>query len=618
MIKIKTVIFTMAIIAIAIFAVTRIKAVYNGTSVTDETIRSNQKMLNAAKNGDIVQLEQPDEKRVSATSQTNELNQEMIIAASNGNLEKVQQLVDKGADINAVGNGLMAGYTALTIAAINGHLEIVKFLVDKGVDVNAFGEDGAPRGHTALTLAAEEGHLEIVEFLVEKGADVNATPRDVALGHTALHWASKRQHWDIVRFLVENGADVNASATGEYGSGITALLYASCGGNLDIVKFLVEKGADVNAVTNNSISKGEAALMEAAGSGHLEIVKFLVENGADINAIATINSKVYTALTIASERAHSDVVQFLVENGADIDAVSREEKTSQGSDVERTNTEVSNELEPDKVKSNVEVSIGLKKKTINLGADITMELVYIPAGEFMMGSHSDANMGSIGYNERPQHQVKISKGFWMGIYEVTNGQYQQFLKDSNYDGEREANANYLRHILLTPDYNTPEEGSDYPVVWVSWNNARAFCEWLSVKESKTYRLPTEAQWEYACRAGRPKELDIKDDGLFLKSSGGRASSMRGTHSVGQNKPNSFGLYDMYDNVREWCLDWYGSYSNTTEVDPKGPSSGDKRVVRGDYSGNIISYRCAKRFCYPPDKPDNKIGFRIVCVDQQEK
>jgi len=262
-----------------------------------------------------------------------------------------------------------------------------------------------------------------------------------------------------------------------------------------------------------------------------------------------------------------------------------------------------------------ETSTGLKKKTIDLGDDITMELVYIPAGEFMMGSHSDANMGFLGSNEKPQHKVKISKGFWMGVNEVTNGQYQQFLKDSNYDGEREANANYLRHMTLTPDFNTPEEGSDYPVVWVSWNNARAFCEWLSVKESKTYRLPTEAQWEYACRAGRTKELDIKDDGLFLNSSGGRASSTRGTHPAGQNLPNSFGLCDMFDNVKEWCRDWYGSYSNTTEVDPKGPSSGDSRVVRGDYSGNIISYRCAKRSCYPPDKPDNKIGFRVVCISQ---
>ncbi len=260
----------------------------------------------------------------------------------------------------------------------------------------------------------------------------------------------------------------------------------------------------------------------------------------------------------------------------------------------------------------IETSTGLKKKKIDLGGDITMEFVYVPGGEFMMGSPSNEKRRF--FNESPQHQVKISKGFWMGVYELTNSQYLQFIKESsydNYDGIRESNANYLRHILKT-DYNTPEQVSGYPVIWVSWNNARAFCEWLSVKEGKTYRLPTEAEWEYACRAGRTTELDIKDDGLFLKSSGGRASSMRGIHSVGQNKPNSYGLYDMYDNVREWCRDWYGSYSDTTEVDPEGPNSGDERVVRGDYSGNIISYRCAERFCYPPDNPNNKIGFRVVC------
>jgi formylglycine-generating enzyme required for sulfatase activity len=252
----------------------------------------------------------------------------------------------------------------------------------------------------------------------------------------------------------------------------------------------------------------------------------------------------------------------------------------------------------------VEESTGLKKKRIDLGDDITMEFVYIPAGEFMMGSPS--NEGRRFHDESPQHRVKISKGFWMGVYEVTNEQYQQFVKESNYDGERESNANYLSF----------HAGLDYPVCTVSWDNARAFCEWLSVKEGKTYRLPTEAQWEYACRAGRTKELNIKDDGLFLNTSGGRAASMRHTHPAGQNKPNPFGLYDMYDNVREWCRDWYGSYSDTAEVDPEGPSSGDERVVRGDYSGEIISYRCAERSSNPPDKPSHEIGFRIVCDDSE--
>jgi formylglycine-generating enzyme required for sulfatase activity len=260
----------------------------------------------------------------------------------------------------------------------------------------------------------------------------------------------------------------------------------------------------------------------------------------------------------------------------------------------------------------IETSTGLKKKKIDLGGDITMEFVYVPGGEFMMGSPSNKKRRF--YFESPQHQVKISKDFWMGVYEVTNSQYLQFIKESsydNYDGIRESNGNYLRHILLT-NFNTPEQGSDYPVIWVSWNNARAFCEWLSVKEGKTYRLPAEAEWEYACRAGRTTELDIKDDGLFLTSSGGRASSMRGTHPAGQNQPNAYGLYDMYDNVKEWCRDWFGSYSDSAEVDPEGPSSGDKRVIRGDSSRDIISYRCAKRFWYPQDEPDNKIGFRVVC------
>lgn len=262
----------------------------------------------------------------------------------------------------------------------------------------------------------------------------------------------------------------------------------------------------------------------------------------------------------------------------------------------------------------IETSTGLKKKKIDLGGDITMEFVYVPSGEFMMGSPSNGKHRF--HPEIPQHKVKISKGFWMGVYEVTNSQYLQFIKESSYDdsdGIRESNGNFLRHILKT-NFNMPDQGSDYPVIWVSWYNACAFCEWLSVKEGKKYRLSTEAEWEYACRAGRTTELDIKDEGLFLNSSGGRASSMRGTHPAGQNKPNDYGLYDMYDNVSEWCRDWYGSYSDSAEVDPDGPSSGDKRVVRGDYSGSIISYRCAKRFCYSPDKSKHEIGFRVVCED----
>ena len=239
-----------------------------------------------------------------------------------------------------------------------------------------------------------------------------------------------------------------------------------------------------------------------------------------------------------------------------------------------------------------------------------MEFVYIPAGEFMMGNPSEK--GRRIYDESPQHQVTISKGFWMSVYEVTNGQYQQFVKESNYNGKRESNANYLRHLK----YSGREASSDYPVCWVSWNNARAFCEWLSAKEGKTYRLPTEAQWEYACRAGRTKELEIKDDGLFMNTSGGRAASTRSTHPAGQNQPNSYGLYDMYDNVREWCRDWYGFYSDVAEIDPQGLKSGDERVVRGDYSGDIISYRFAERYCYSPDIPDNKIGFRVIFEDSQ--
>ncbi|MBN2181523.1 MAG: SUMF1/EgtB/PvdO family nonheme iron enzyme [Sedimentisphaerales bacterium] len=554
MMKAKSIIIFGAIIAVAISALTvTVMAVPADTSVSDEKRKLNQEFFNAAKKGD---------------------------------LEKVKQLLEKGADLNA---------------------NDTDYIIE---------------GATVLIMASREGHLEIVKFLIEKGADVNAVAANGELEWTALMISLFREHLEIVKFLIDNGADVNSEISFDgKKDGVTALMSASSIGNLDIVKSLVVKGADINAVATVGNAEGETALMNASMQGQLGVVKFLVENGADVNAIVAYKSRsdADTALTLASRQGHSDIEKFLIENGADINAVNQKRKTLQGSDTESVDTEILVKFEPEQVKGNykpeyrfVEKTTGLKKKRIDLGGDITMEFVYIPAGEFLMGSPPDANQNILNYDERPQHRVKISKGFWMGVYEVTNGQYQQFVKESNYDGVRESNANYLRHLKNSGQ----QAGSEYPVCWISWNNARAFCEWLSAKEGKTYRLPTEAQWEYACRANSKEPLNIKDDGLFLQSSGGRASSMRSTHPAGQNQPNSFGLYDMYDNVKEWCQDWYGFYSNAAEIDPQGLKFGDKRAVRGDYSGNIISYSYTERSSRLPGEPSREIGFRVVCEDSE--
>ncbi len=280
-------------------------------------------------------------------------------------------------------------------------------------------------------------------------------------------------------------------------------------------------------------------------------------------------------------------------------------------------------------------AIALKKKISgyfgpNAGEIITntigMKLVYIPAGEFMMGSPSNDKDSNDW--ERPQHQAKISKGFWMGVYEITVGHFQRFVDDTGYktDAEKEGWAS-------APDGNSwgkvnganwknPgfSQTDTHPVVNVSWNDAISFCEWMSRKENKTYRLPTEAEWEYACRAGSTTRFCFgdSDSGLDDYVWYGYDKSGKQTHPVGQKKPNGFGLYDIHGNVWEWCQDWYGEsyYSNSPEVDPQGPSSGESHVLRGG------SWLSSPRFCRSANRgrnmPDARLyhsGFRVVLESQ---
>ena len=230
---------------------------------------------------------------------------------------------------------------------------------------------------------------------------------------------------------------------------------------------------------------------------------------------------------------------------------------------------------------------------------IGMKLVYIPAGSFMMGSD--------GY-EGPQHQVRISKGFWMGQTEVTQGQYKSVLNAEPWSGRRHA-----------------QEDASNPAVYVNWDDAVAFCRKLSQKEGKSYRLPTEAEWEYACRAGTTTRFSFGDDDSLLGDYAwyrGNTVDL-GKHDwppVGQKKPNPWGLYDMHGNVWEWCSDWFDGdyysddsyYSKSPSVDPNGPSSGENRSVRGGSRNDTeSSLRCARRVGYGPRSNLYYVGFRVV-------
>ncbi|HOD80927.1 MAG: Serine/threonine-protein kinase pkn1 [Planctomycetes bacterium ADurb.Bin126] len=218
--------------------------------------------------------------------------------------------------------------------------------------------------------------------------------------------------------------------------------------------------------------------------------------------------------------------------------------------------------------------------TLDLGKDVTMKLVLIPPGKFLMGS-PDSDKDACD-DEKPQHEVTISKPFYMGVYEVTQAQYEAMMGKN------------------------PSEfkGRDRPVENLSWQDAVKFCKEMSAKTGKTVRLPTEAEWEYACRAGTTTRFSFGDDGADLhqfgnycdrsctfpwrgKKDAAHSDGHDRTAPVGSFKPNPFGLYDMHGNVWEWCSDWYAeSYAKLPAgeaggktVDPTGPTSGTKRVLR---------------------------------------
>lgn len=224
-------------------------------------------------------------------------------------------------------------------------------------------------------------------------------------------------------------------------------------------------------------------------------------------------------------------------------------------------------------------------------------MVQIPSGSFYMGSDGlDED-----FDEAPIHQVIVSRSFRMGVTEITNAQYELFRPE---------------HRELRGKNGVSRE-DDEAVVNVSYFDAVAFCDWLSQKEGKSYRLPTEAEWEYACRAGT-YTVFFAGDGLpavYHRNQKVTRDFDPVSLKVAQTPPNAFGLYDMHGNVEEWCLDWYAPYSGEKQIDPKGPLSGEFRVTRGGSHHTPEKYlRSANRMAMIPEDKHSQTGFRIVETD----
>ncbi|MFW6170822.1 MAG: SUMF1/EgtB/PvdO family nonheme iron enzyme, partial [Planctomycetota bacterium] len=241
---------------------------------------------------------------------------------------------------------------------------------------------------------------------------------------------------------------------------------------------------------------------------------------------------------------------------------------------------------------------------------IGVKLKLIPVGEFMMGraqssreivSRFDLEEDYAKYfsDESPQHRVRITKPFYLAVHEVTEEQWKAVMNTEPWSG--------MSREEKEDGGEEEEEASGYAASHISWEEAMEFCEKLSSEEGLEYRLPTEAEWEYACRAGTNTMYHFGDDASNLGDyawyeQNAYEAGKKYPHRVGQKKPNSFGLYDMHGNVWEWCQDWYGEdyYVTSPANDPTGPEDGSARVYRGgSWYNTARSCRSANRSRYAP-------------------
>jgi formylglycine-generating enzyme required for sulfatase activity len=285
--------------------------------------------------------------------------------------------------------------------------------------------------------------------------------------------------------------------------------------------------------------------------------------------------------------------------------------------------------------------LGIDVETTN---SIGMKLRLIPPAQYRMGStkeqiaklkkeateaKEDSWQDTI-EGEGPVHNVRLRQPYYMGVYEVTMAQFRRFVEAKSYKTEAERNGKGGMIPTGTGETKRDPKATwrnpynfavkdDFPVLQISWNDAQEFCRWLSEKESRTYRLPTEAEWEFACRAGSTGLYSFGDHPL--EQDHHAVFDQAAPRSVGSKKPNQFGLFDMEGNAWEWCADWLGSYSDAAKpnpvgftTNPRGPLKGTARAVRGgDYLHLSWVSRPAVRVLLSPSDSNAGTGFRVVIV-----
>lgn len=279
--------------------------------------------------------------------------------------------------------------------------------------------------------------------------------------------------------------------------------------------------------------------------------------------------------------------------------------------------------------------------------ELGISLVRIESGRFQMGNPDQSRFGQFSQGEGPQHPVVISNDLLVARHEVTVGQFRRFVSQTGYVTEAEqsgkgcngldvASGSVVRKsdcVWLSPGFRQTD---DHPVVCVSWNDALAFCQWLTSKTGLTCRLPTEAEWEYCCRAGSARvfaggddadslrriancgDLSLKALCRSLTSTADWDDTYPFTAPVGSFQATTFGIYDMHGNVGEWCLDWFDPdyFATSPEMDPQGPEQAETwRVVRGgSWYNNPFSCRSSGRHDGVPTEASTTNGFRVVIAN----
>ena len=461
------------------------------------------------------------------------------------------------------------------------------------------------KGRYALHEAAARNNHEKAGALLRRGADPNVKDQE---GLTPLHYAAKQGARETARKTVEVLLRGGAKPYVKDQEGLMPLHYAAEQNARETAWLLLKAGSAVNPKDN----RGRTPLHHAAWNDAHQTVEVLLDAGAAPNAK---DEGGFTPLDYAAEQDAHQTVKVLLDAGAEqplafyptsfsdrpavkvlLDAGAEQQRRDQAA-LEKQHREQAALAEERK-----------SGKVVSLPGGVSMTFVWIEPGVFQMGS-PDTEAGREG-PEGPVHEVSISAGFWLGQYAVTQGQWESVLRDRPWSGK--------------PRYYDVVENSSHPAVYISWDDVQRFIAQLNaLAGASLYRLPSEAEWEYACRAGTSTRWSFGDDeGQLTHYAWYRDNAWyvgeQYAHAVGLKRPNPWGLYDMHGNVREWVQDRYEHnrdyYNFSPRVDPPGPSSGSYRVIRGgDVDAPARRVRSAYRGREGHGCRHARIGVRLLRI-----